>query len=290
MKKFIVWGHKYNNHSHSHIHYGYKKAFEYLGWETYWFDDRDDVSNFDFSNSLFLTEGQVDNRIPIRSDCKYILHNCNMGKYQPIINNCLVIQVYNIAVLDTDSEKMEECVYYQKNGHVIYQPWATDLTPNEIQLLDKINLSNDNVVNWVGSVWDGNGQGNINQINELTSALKKHDIRFENIRSSYEENKRYINTSFISPSIQGTWQLEKDYIPCRIFKNISYGEFGITNSKKVFELLENKILFDTNIENLVDKAIEYRNTITLSELNDQISLVKNKHTFINRIDNILKVI
>lgn len=290
MKKFIVWGHKYNNHSHSHIHYGYKKAFDFLGWETYWMDDNDDVSNFDFSNSIFLTEGQVDNKIPLRHDCKYILHNCIMNKYQPIINNCLVIQVYTNAVLDTNSEKLEECVYYQKNGHVIYQPWATDLIPNEIQLLDKITLSNNKIVNWIGSVWDGNGQGNINQINELIEALKKHGIEFKNIRTPYEQNKQYINLSYISPAIQGTWQLEKDYIPCRIFKNISYGEFGITNSQKVFELLENKILYDSNIENLINKSIEYRNTITLSELNDQINLVKNKHTFINRINNILKVI
>lgn len=290
MKKFIVWGHKYNNHSHSHIHYGYKKAFEYLGWETYWFDNMDDVSNFDFSNSLFLTEGQVDAAMPIRNDCKYILHNCHMDRYQPIINNCLVIQVYNIAVLDTNSEKIEDCVYYQKDGHVIYQPWATDLVPTEILLLDRLNFSENKVVNWIGSVWDGNGQGNIKQINELISALKRHDINFQNLRTPYHENKTHINASYISPSIQGTWQLEKDYIPCRIFKNISYGEFGITNSKKVFELLENKILFDENIESLVDKAIELRRTITLSELNDQINLVKNNHTFVNRINNILKVI
>jgi hypothetical protein len=247
--------------------------------------------NFDFSNSLFLTEGQVDGRIPIRSDCKYVLHNCDTSKYESIKNNCLLLQVYTTDVLARNVEKIEECIFYQPEINTLYQPWATDYLPNEIKNLTNLNFSKIKVVNWVGSVWDdGGGYGNINEIKTLKEALKKYNIEFNEVRSPYEENKKYINSSYISPAIQGRWQVEKHYIPCRIFKNISYGEFGITNSEAVYNLLEQKIIFDSDINVLTDRAISNRDSITLSEINDQINLVRDKHTYINRITNILNLI
>jgi len=288
MKKFIVWGHKYNNHTHSNIHYAYKKAFESLGWETYWMDNADDVSGFDFSNSLFLTEGQVDSNMPVRPDCKYILHNCDPGRYEGIKNNCITLQVYTTDVLSRNVEKIEECVFYQSEITTLYQPWATDYLPSEIKDLERLNFSEEKCVYWIGSVWDGDGYGNANQINDLINSLRKYNIEFKNLRTPHNDNRRYINSSYISPSIQGKWQVEKHYIPCRIFKNISYGEFGITNSEAVYDLLEQKIVFDSDINTLVDKSISYRESVTLSELNEQINLVRSKHTYINRIENILR--
>jgi len=68
-EKVIIWGHKLHSHTHSYIHNAFYIAFKHMGYETYWFDDKDDVKKFDFSNSLFLTEGQVDKKIPLREDC-----------------------------------------------------------------------------------------------------------------------------------------------------------------------------------------------------------------------------
>ena len=75
MKKAIVWGHKHISNTFYHIMYSYHKAFKYLGYDTYWFDNNVDISNFDFSNCLFFTEGEVDQNIPVRSDGIYILHH-----------------------------------------------------------------------------------------------------------------------------------------------------------------------------------------------------------------------
>jgi hypothetical protein len=258
-----------------------------MGWETYWLDNSDDISAFDFSNSLFLTEGQVDGNIPIRSDCKYILHNCDTTKYG---DNFITLQVYTTDVLTRNVEKIEDCIYFQSEIKTLYQPWATDYLPNEIENLTSLNFSKNRIVNWVGSVWEGGGYGNLNEIKILKESLKKYDIDFKEIRTPYQENKIHINSSYISPAIQGAWQVEKNYIPCRIFKNISYGEFGITNSQGVYDLLEQQIIFDNDINILIDKAITHRELITLSQINSQINLVRNKHTYINRINNILKLI
>src|SRR5690349_5990415 len=80
--KVVIWGHKLHTHTHSYIHSGFYEGFKHLGYATYWFDDADDVSDFNFSNTLFLTEGQVDKKIPLRADCIYLLHNCTDPKYR----------------------------------------------------------------------------------------------------------------------------------------------------------------------------------------------------------------
>lgn len=284
MKKFVAWGHK-NSHTHSHIHRAYTKAFDSLGWQTYWLNPGDDVSGIDFSNTLFLTEGQVDANIPLRKDCKYILHNCDSQKYEGL--DFITLQVFTNDVYPREVEKLSDFVYWQNNAKTLYQPWATDFLPNEIHLLDRINFSENKIVYWVGSVWGG--QGNMNEVQLLVNSLSSRGIRFEN-PTNVSDNKYYINNSYISPSIQGKWQVDNGYIPCRIFKNISYGEFGITNSKSVYNLFNNTIIYDENIDLLVEKSIEHRNKITLNELNQQIQFVKDNHTFINRINTILKFI
>ena len=42
--KFIIWGHKLHESTHGYIHSSYKKALDFLGYETYWVDHRDDIS------------------------------------------------------------------------------------------------------------------------------------------------------------------------------------------------------------------------------------------------------
>ena len=46
-------------------------------------------------------------------------------------------------------------------------------------------------------------------------------------------DKKIIANSEIAPAIVGSWQKEHEYVPCRIFKNISYGKLGMTNSEIV---------------------------------------------------------
>lgn len=291
-KKFVAFGCK-NNSTHGYIHYAYKRAFESLGWESHWIDN-DDVNDFDFSDSLILTLGGWDSKLPVRKDCKYILHNCDNNKYSDVLDKSLILQVFTTDVYDRDVEKIEDFVYYQKDKnwgtHVLYQPWATDYLPNEIKEIDKLNFSDEKNVNWVGSIWNDAGQGNFNQIEELNLSLSKRGLLFRQIKTDYDDNKRVINDSYISPALQGQWQCDKGYIPCRIFKNISYGEFGITNSKYVSELFQDMIVYDSDIDSMVHKALEKRSKITINELNNQIKFVRDKHTYINRIENILKVL
>jgi hypothetical protein len=292
-EKVIIWGHKLHSHTHSYIHNGFYKAFSYLGYPTYWFDDNDDVSGFDFSGCLFLTEGQVDKRIPILPDCQYMLHNCTSPKYYAIDRkNRFNFQVYTDDVLRYPQLiKLDTCQYYDVQGRCVYIPWATDLLPEEIDAHKK-SLQIDKSLKqiyWVGTI-GGGYFGNVNEIQPFIHACQENGINFIHKTpgsASIEENIEYISNSYIAPAIVGKWQKDVGYIPCRIFKNISYGKMGVTNSQRVYELFEGKIVYNPDPYLLFYDAKARMDTLSFEEMLALMDFVRDKHTYLNRIQTLL---
>ena len=94
--KVVIWGVKLHSHTHSYIHWAFDRAFRYLGYSVYWLDNADDISDLDLSNALFLTVGLADQKIPLREDGWYILHNVERAKYAHLYRQgrCITMQVY----------------------------------------------------------------------------------------------------------------------------------------------------------------------------------------------------
>ena len=151
-KKLIVWGHKLGTHTHSYVHNGYYRAANALGYETYWFDDKDDVSNFDFSNSIFITEHLVCKNMPIRNDCVYFNHNVDYpftqsnrdtehrlthpNYYNFVYFSDRYFTSENTIINWPSTEelvKINEHHFYHAKSKTITTTWATDLLPNEIK-------------------------------------------------------------------------------------------------------------------------------------------------------------
>lgn len=288
----VLWGHKLHSHTHSYIHYAFHKAFHHLEYNCLWLDDDDVINNkishIDFTNTLFITEGQVDKHIPIRSDCTYILHNCDGSKY---VN---VKAKYNMQVITKTSlntykhTKLTNYAYYC--GDCFTLCWATDLLPEEInkniQNIKNNNIFNKLELNFVGmptGPWDSVKlwctQNNItyNQCGGFSNNV------------SMDENVTLIQNSIIAPAIQEPWQVENGYIPCRIFKNISYGKIGVTNNKFVYDVFKNddiELIYDDNIFNLLNKAMECKDDKDL--LLKQMEYVRDNHTYINRINSLFE--
>ena len=91
----------------------------------------------------------------------------------------------------------------------------------------------------------------------------------------------------MAPAVQCEWQVVNGYVPCRIFKNISYGKMGMTNNKRVFELFNKKILFDQDIDKLMlsglefeSKSIDEKNSILIPLM----EYVRDNHTYLNRVE------
>lgn len=289
--KVIIWGHKLHSHTHSYIHNAFYRTFKHLGYDTYWFDNKDDVQRFDFSNSLFITESQVDANIPLREDCNYILHNCDQAKYKKLIDQgkCCTLQVYIDDVATRNVTKLDDCIYYDLAGKIIYMPWATDLLPDEIDAMKQkiARIKKEKRVYWIGTLGDGK-YGNSSEVRPFQRACKKERVSFNHKRAvSVEENINYIQRSYMAPTLVGAWQKEVGYIPCRIFKNISYGQMGITNSKTVWELFKRKIVYNPDTYQLFFDAKKRLGSMKIDEVYELMDLVKTKHTYINRIENLL---
>jgi hypothetical protein len=134
--------------------------------------------------------------------------------------------------------------------------------------------------------------GNMTELSGFIHACKDNAIEFEHANNlSVEENRARIAQSYMAPTIVGTWQKGKGYIPCRIFKNISYGQFGITNSARVQELFEGRLVYSDSEYHLFNAAIDRRAAPNYNvEFRNLIEFVRDKHTYINRINTILSVI
>jgi hypothetical protein len=297
----VIWGYKIGNlneyiHTHSWIHKGFYEGFSYLNYNTYWFDDTMDISHFDFSNTLFITMGDEENKnMPYRKDCYYILHNSNTTKFIDNGLNYMIIQVYT---LDCNIKERElKRVYsddpyqlYNLKDRTLYFPWATNLFPKEIENnITNIKFKKSNEVNFIGMM--------IEPWIEFSQLCQKKNLVFKSIggftqnKVSFDENKRLIQESFMAPALVCEWQKNNGYIPCRIFKNISYGKFGITNSHIVNNLFNNELIYDSNIEKLFDKAYDIclNDKIQYDILEKHMRFIANKHTYINRCQTMLDI-
>jgi len=262
-----------------------------MGYETYWIDSVADIGNLDMSNSIFIVEGQVDGNIPLRDDCKYLLHNCNTEKYEAANIDFKMLQVYSHDVLERDIEKIAECEYYQPSNNMLYQPWATDLLPHEFDDYPPFDKFNDKspVINWVGSVMDG-PHGNRNILEEFAAVAGMNGITFKICRNADpDQSIKLIRESVMAPALQGKWQVENGYIPCRVFKNISYGHIGATNSEAVFNLYEGMLVYTANPTQLFVELKGCIDVVDKKKRDQVLNLTKEKHTYVNRINNILKV-
>ena len=266
-----------------------------------------DLDGFDFSDSLFLTEGQVDKAIPVREDCKYVLHNCDLTKYQGIIKNALNIQVYTHDCHKRSVEKINEYTWFQPlpvlsqdgidhcvNNRTLYQPWATNLLPGEFPIVSVNDLRSrrSNTTYWVGSICDGH-QGNLVELQAFAAASQIQGAPFVHLKiHDNEQHVQAIQISHTAPAVQGHWQVDKGYIPCRVFKNISYGRVPMTNSLTISRLFKGyDIPYEsTDMNALISSGLDVEDNITQEHLEALMDHVRTEHTYMNRVRNILRVL
>jgi len=289
--KAVVWGCNLHAHTNSYVYAAFYKAFKSMGYDAYWLNESSDVSGIDFANTIFITEGQHDGNIPLRNDCKYVLHNCYSLKYAAINpKNKLALQTFTNDVFKHGAEKLVDGSYYLKGpGHCLFQSWGTDLLPHEIDF-EWVNLPRKDECNYVGSVCGGDFS-NLNEVDGFRRACQEDGVNFVHHgpgSCSFEDNQSLIQRSIVAPALHGTWQAEKGYIACRLFKNISYGHLGVTNCKASYDLFEQKIVYNHDTHQLYHDAKAHR--ADKAAIVEVMKLVKDKHTYVNRINAILSVI
>ena len=322
--KFVVWGFKNLYRTHTHIHAGFFRTLQGMGKDAQWLDAGDDTSDIDFSNTFFITEHEEARRgMPLRDDCFYTVHGMNddgalkdkmsaaFGRPFADIKNRLGWNVYHdfshshglggtrmkfggellSPVNLADAVELDEDVmFYPQERHMDFR-WATDLLPEEIQKNKPTKFFRDtsDVIHYIGTLWFVNQT----EIAAFKRACDENKIRFEmsgagqNGIVTREDNEKLVKDSYMAPAISGSHHLTEGYAPCRIFKNISYGQYGITNSARVQKIFGGKLIFNPDPYKLFYEARERLQSTTLDDLYKLMDEVAAKHTYVNRINNIL---
>ena len=185
-------------------------------------------------------------------------------------------------------ERLGPASYY--GDGVLYQPWATDLLPHEINL-EWATMRREAASYWIGTI--GGGEfGNERELEGFQRACGERRVPFVRREGiSRDMHVDLIQRSCLAPAIVGTWQLAQGYVPCRIFKNISYGQLGMTNSEAVDAIFEGRLTVNRDTHQLfADGETLLRGPGGVARVRELMQTVRETHTFVNRIATILKVL
>jgi len=258
-----------------------------MGFETYWVDDVVEANQVITPESIVIACNVGYQNLQYVDGARYILHNSDdredlkRGEY---VN----LKVYTHEVLEKSVEDLGELSYWCQDERTLFQPWATDLMPPEIHQLETIIRPQSQTINWVGSVLWGD-QGNVDQLQEYSNLCSRNSFDFKVIRyASLKETIDLIRESRHAPAIQGDWQVRKGYVPCRVFKNLSYGCWTVTNSQTVSDLLE--IKSNATISEAFESAESFLRDGNEKMIREKMLLVAEKHTYVNRLSKLLAVL
>lgn len=298
-KRLVIWGLKNVYHTHRHIHQAFYKNAKKLGYNVVWLED-------DKKNQKYIQSGDViiasevlgkmipkknvfdDYNLPVRTDVQYCLHN-----YSDVFKNRLQKNTYiNLNVyanlVPVGNTPLDTARHFDTKTRTLYQPWGTDLLATEFK---RPTFNKNWFVFWIGSIWNNaTNQGNMREITNLKTVLKNHSIRFMQLRFIPDFlNTFFIRRSRIAPAIAGQYQVDIDYLPCRVFKNISYGHLGITNVKKFVDILgpEYVITEDKPLELVVHNVLQLSKEEYIREVAKQQETIKH-YTYKKSIETILQ--
>lgn len=320
--KIIIWGYPLHSHTHSYIHDAFYKTFKHLGYETYWFHDGEYPEDFDYNDCVFWTEGFADKNIPLNKTSTYFVHVCpdparyingGVKRFIDVRYNHLWHKdhVYEYTLDKSKVEKVGHCCYFKpkKNRRVqvlndhhqywiedydkFYVTWATNSLPEEFNFEDINYPREDNKIYFTGNLSANGRCENYSTFLPFINECRKNNIEFihnDPFTNPLNDDEviRRTKKSVLGVDIRGPEHLRNGYIPCRVFKSISWGHLGMTNSLEVFNELEGHCLFEENTEKLFYDAMEKKNDLKF--IKNSMMYVQENHTYVNRIRSIMSLL
>ena len=237
-KRFVLWGLTEGHDSFRHIHRHYYHTLERLEKEVAWFEDSEESREaLEPGDLVFAVDvASVFLGRPVEG-VDYLLHN--FGPSADIWDGLpeeriLRIQTYTNAC-ERYGVEWQPGRRYDRAGRILFQPWGTDLLAEDFH--PPVFNPHSTEIPFVGSIWDSDGQGNLAAITELKRVVSDRRLVFRAYAHiSDEKNVQVVRSGRLAPAITGIWQIEQDYLPCRVFKNVSYGALALTQVPKFREI------------------------------------------------------
>jgi len=330
----VVHGLKSGEHTHRYIHESIYQTFLYIAdkidrhIDVLWCDDTFASQNIykpilynPMNNYLVFSTPhlETDKFLPVLDNAYYIVHyrrcvvytDVPITKYDELLQSKRAVKYVeyrhspcNVEYHENGKNGVFEVentpFWFDTNSNEAHLAWATNLFPEDIDAnIAKIQNSTEPTFKrnsyFCGSVW----RANKDEINEWEKLCERHAIECIIEREKNEtKHQTKVGESMLAPAIQGKSQRHsaiKYYIPCRIFKNISYGAVPITNNIGVYNMMKDYgMLYDADLEKLMEKCIANYDDILQDYQGykkKQIHImeyVRDHHTFLNRIATLIQ--
>jgi hypothetical protein len=272
-----------------------------------------------------LNVDRVDYTLPIVPDACYVMHDHHPGRrladdYAEHVasGRGLLYEVFR-GHDDADARPVDELpahTWSPARG-VACITWGTDLLPAEIaenraRVLAAPPRRPPGDVVFVGSAW----RNNADDLAALAEAAVERGLRFvhhgrvmQRVRwpehpgvvshdgsLSHDDNVRLVREALVAPAFQGLAQLPNpddrgNYVPCRIYKNVSYGAPPVTNNPTVKALLGDGVALGRTPGEMLDAALAALaadpQQRTLEAL---MAEVARRHTYLSRVELLMRLL
>lgn len=231
--RLIAWGGTHGLEAHRHVHHHFVRAAQKMGWKAQLVPDHPDSRLYLRPGCMVIAADLYANHIgEAIPGVDYVIHNFNSD--HPLVQTARPENLLRLQVWTDDSfgTRWSDFRSYDQESRILFQPWGTDLFSEEF-MEPSFNLYT-NEVTFVGAIWsevnNGVELGNLEMIETLKLLCADNGLKFRPLTQiSDTQAKAAIRSARLAPSFAGGWQVEHNYLPCRVFKNISYGALGFTN-------------------------------------------------------------
>lgn len=289
--KVVIWGLRRSVDSFRYIHQHFYETLVKIGASVVWCDDLEKNRDAVCSGDLVFGVNVAAKHLPIVKGAFYVLHNTDAAINDQIpYSHRIILQVYTKADQSASGAvKWMSGTYFYPGQRMLVQPWGTNLLPSEFMPAVSPKTRNCRMSFWVGAIWqNAQGQGNINEVAEFKRVLADRGKRFQQLRFIPNSwNAKAVRWSCLAPAVAGAWQAENHYLPCRMFKNISYGQLGLSNVLGFDDILGDDTCLDTDLDALTDRAMSLGDKAFTEIIKAQQEAVK-QHTYVGKIQNIVR--
>lgn len=326
-KRVIILGYPLGTHTHSYAHHGLYRAFKKLGIDTYWIDHSGwhmgSLDGFSFEDAFVFTERNAGiEQMPLVKSSTYAIHHVSnkpdlniSSRYLGRVGRLIDVRfnamygwndrsyTYDMSQLSLEDVvpgiKFESSPDYDR----VYMNWSTDLMPEEFNLDDRF-IERERRIYYLGTI--GGGKGGIDDslpvdpyydnrpfLKDFRETCRANGIEFVTncpwLRPLTDESvKTLTQKSWLAPDVRMQAFLDWGYVPDRVFKNISYGQLGMTNSRAVQEYFQGMLIFSESPVDLFHLAQEKMTDHNL--ILEQMKFVQENHTYLHRAIGLVKVV